>query len=361
VTVRLGAAAALIDGQRVEGDVAIDPATGRIAAVGLSSPHGRGLAVPGLLDLQVNGIGPVDLRTCDPEGYAEAAQQLAAAGATAVQPTLHSAELQHYERALGVLAEVHAHPPPGCRWLPAHLEGPFLSPRWAGAHDPAHLLDPDPIVLDRLLAAGPVGFVTLAPELPGTPELIAAAIARGVRVSIGHSDADAEVTRAAVAAGARHLTHCWNAHRRMSARDPGPAGVALADPTVTIGLVGDLVHVAAEVVRLTFAAAPGRVAVTTDSVAVPADAAVTVRDGAARRPDGTIAGGVARPDDCLRNLVSVGVSLPDAVHACGGVQRRRLGLPEVQLRPGDPADVAVLDDGLRPIRTVVGGVEQWCS
>ena len=356
---RLGAAAALVDGRRVEGDVRVDAERGCVVEVGLPSPGGRGLVVPGLVDLQVNGIGEVDLRDCGPEGYATAASALAAAGTTAVQPTLHSMALPGYERALAVLAEVRARPPAGCRILPAHLEGPFLSPRWAGAHDRAHLVEPDPAVLRRLLAAGPVGFVTLAPELRGALDVVRDLTARGVVVSVGHSDADVDGTLAALDAGARHLTHCWNAHRRLSARDPGPAGVALGDPRATVGLIGDLVHVAADVVRLTVAAAAGRVAVTSDSVAVPAGGGVTVVDGVARRPDGTIAGGVARPDDCLRNLVAVGVSLPGAVDACGGVQRRLLGLPEVQVRPGDPADLVVLDDGLRPIRTLVGGVEWW--
>ena len=358
---RVGPAAALVDRRRVEGDVAVDPERGCVLEVGLPSPGGRGLVVPGLVDLQVNGIGEVDLRDCGPEGYATAAIALAAAGTTAVQPTLHSMAPPGYEGALAVIAEVHARPPAGCRILPAHLEGPFLSPLWAGAHDRTHLIEPDPVVLRRLLAAGPVGFVTLAPELPGALDLVRDLAGRGVVVSVGHSDADAGGTVAALDAGAHHLTHCWNAHRRLSARDPGPAAVALGDPRATVGLIGDLVHVAAEVVKLTFAAARGRVAVTSDSVAVPAGGAATVVDGVARRPDGTIAGGVSRPDDCLRNLVALGLPLADAVDACGGVQRRLLGLPDVQVRPGDPADLVVLDDGLRPVRTLVGGVEHWCA
>lgn len=361
MTVRLGAAAALVDGERIEGDVEVDEDRGRVTAVGLASPGGRGLVVPGLVDLQVNGIDGVDLRDCGPEGYELAARSLAAAGATAVQPTLHSMGLAGYERALEVLAEVRARPPLGCTILPAHLEGPFLSPTWAGAHDLAHLVDPDPAVLDRLLDAGPVGFLTIAPELAGALDLVRSAVARGISVSVGHSDADAAMTLAAVDAGARHLTHCWNAHRRLSARDPGPAGAALSDPRVTVGLIADLVHVSPEVVRLTLAAAPGRVAATTDLVAVPEEREVAVVDGAARRPDGTIAGGVARPDDCLRNLVGLGCHLPAALEACGGAQRRLLGLPEVRVRPGDPADLVVLDDDVRPVRTLVGGVERWCA
>jgi N-acetylglucosamine-6-phosphate deacetylase len=267
-----------------------------------------------------------------------------------------------------VLGSVHAAPPDGCRFLGAHLEGPFLSPTWCGAHAVSTFLAPDAGVADRLLAAGPVGFVTVAPELDGGPEMVARLVARGVVVSAGHTDATAEQVAAAVDAGARHLTHCWNAHRRFAPRDPGPAGAALVDGRVTVGLIPDLVHVAPQVVRLTLAAAPGRVAATTDAIP-PAGTAldrwqehgreVTVRDGAARLDDGTLAGSVATPDLLLRNLVGLGVPLTEAVQACGGAARGLLGLPANRLRPGDPADVAVLDDGLEVLATFVGGRRVW--
>jgi N-acetylglucosamine-6-phosphate deacetylase len=238
--------------------------------------------------------------------------------------------------------------------LPAHLEGPFLSPGRRGAHREDDLVPPDPGVLARLLAAGPVGLMTVAPELQGALGVIEHLVGAGVVASIGHTDATAAQVHAAVDAGARHVTHCWNAQRPPTARDPGPIGVALSEPRLTVGLIADLVHVSAEVVLLTMRAAAGRVAITTDSVAQRAGSPPVV-DGAPRLPDGTIAGGIALPDECLRNLVAVGVSLADAVDACGGVQRRLLGLPEVRLRPGDPAEVLVLDSSLQPVRTVIGG------
>jgi N-acetylglucosamine-6-phosphate deacetylase len=366
---RLGVAAALVDGEVLAGDVSVDPATGRIDAVGLPSVPSGGLAVPGLVDLQVNGFDGVEFRWADVDGYAAAARSLAAHGATAVQPTFFSCSLDDYERALGTLALVHHDPPAGCRFLGAHLEGPFLSPAWCGAHLVEFFVDPDPAVVDRLLGAGPVSFVTLAPERDGALATVAHLVAAGVTVSIGHSDADAAAVRRAVEAGARHVTHCWNAHRRFAPRDPGPAGVALTDERLTVGLIPDLVHVAPEVVALTLAAATGRVAATTDAIP-PAGSglrswsehgrAVGVDDrGAARLDDGTLAGSVATPDLVLRNLVATGATLAAAVDACGGAQRRLLGLPAVRLRPGDPADVVVLDDDLHPVRTVVGGHTVW--
>jgi N-acetylglucosamine-6-phosphate deacetylase len=367
--VRLGVGSALVDGEHVRGDIEVDVATGTVVATGLPGT-GRGLAVPGLVDLQVNGFAGVEFRSCEPERYGAAALALAAHGATAIQPTFFSQSIEAYERSLAVLDEVRRDPPSGCRLLPAHLEGPFMSPTWHGAHWVDTFCEPDVALADRLLGAGPVGFVTLAPELAGGLELVQHLARRGVVVSIGHSDATAAQSRDAAAAGARHLTHCWNAHRRLSSRDPGPAGAALAAEQLVVGLIADLVHVEPEVVLLTLRAAPGRVAVTTDAIpSAGTDAGewsdhgrrVRVVDGVARLDDGTLAGGIAAPDDCLRNLVSIGVELAAAVDACGGVQRRLLGLDEVRLRPGDPADLVVLDDSLVPTRTLVGGVERWVA
>ena len=353
---RLGVAAALVDGHVVPGDVQVDPRDGTVVAAGLSAVDGGGLAVPGLVDLQINGFAGIDLRHADAEGYATVAAALAERGVTAFQPTFHSQSIDGYERSLGALDRVVAAPPPGARVLPAQLEGPFLSPSWRGAHDVECLIDPDLDVLDRLLQAGPVGFMTLAPELAGGLDVVRHLVASGVKISIGHSDATAQQVDEAIDAGVRHLTHCWNAHRRLTARDPGPAGVALSRDDLTVGLIVDLVHVAAEVVGMTLRAAPGRVAVTTDAV-TEAGRAGAPHGGVARRDDGTIAGGLAGPDDCLRHLVSLGVELADAVHACGGVQRELLGLPSVRLRPGDVADVAVLGDDLQVDRTYVAAAQ----
>jgi len=360
---RLGVAGALVDGELLPGDVELD-ALGAVVGVGIGAGVGTLLAVPGLVDLQVNGVAGVDLRIAERDGYRIAAAALAGRGATAVQPTFHSQSLPAHLDSLRRLGEVLAEPPPGCRILAAHLEGPFLAPGRRGAHDRHHLLAPDMAVLRRLLAAGPVGMMTLAPELDGACELIGELVRSAVVASIGHTDATARQVHTAVAAGARHVTHVWNAQRPISARDPGPVGVALSEPLLTVGLIADLVHVSAEVVVLTAAAAAGRLAATTDSVALAADPPERIGDGAAgtsgKAPaagtlvDGTLAGGVAMPDACLRNLVSVGVSLSAAVDACGGAQRRLLGMPAVRLVPGERAELVVLSGDLRPVRTVIG-------
>lgn len=366
---RLGVGAALVDGRMRRGDVEVDD-DGTIVEVGLGDGVGSAVAVPGLVDLQVNGVADVDLRAADRSGYAAAADVLVRHGATAVQPTFYSQSLEAHRASLEQLAEVLADPPEGCRLLPAHLEGPFLAVQRKGAHRSDDLIDPDPAALERLLAAGPVGCMTVAPELEGAIGIVRRLVAAGVVASIGHTDATAAQVREAVDAGARHVTHCWNAQRPITARDPGPIGVALSDPRLTVGLIVDLVHVSAEVVRLTAAAAAGRLAATTDAVrgaglapgSWPLDAGgPRLVDGAPRLADGTIAGGLAMPDDCLRNLVRQGVALGAAVDACGGAQRRLLGLAPVRLVPGERAELVVLDDRLEPVRTVLGGRTFDCA
>ncbi len=352
---RLGVAAAVVDGAVVPGDVEVR--SGVVHAVGCA-PAGRGVALPGLVDLQVNGFVGVDLRTADVEGIHRVSQALADHGCTSFRPTLCSTDLAGYRDALGRLDVARDAGVPGARLLPAHLEGPFLSPTWAGAHDPATLLGVDPGTVDDLLSSGSVGMITLAPELPGAEELIGSLTRRGVVVSVGHTDADADTVRRAVDRGAAHLTHCWNAHRRFDHRDPGPAGVALSDPRLTVGLIADSVHVAAEVVLATIAAAAGRVAVTTDAVA-PAGLPGTSGDGA-RNDDGRLAGGLRTPLEVLRGLRSRGLDWPTLVSACSTAAGRTTG-GGAGLAPGAVADVVVLDDRLDLVRTLVGGIEVACS
>ena len=303
-----------------------------------------------MVDLQVNGFGGRDLRSAEVDDVLAVAADLAAAGATAFQPTIHSATVETYLvtlRAIDAARSVAASGAVGgARILGAHLEGPFLSPAWAGAHDPSTLVPVDLDLLDALLDAGEVGMVTLAPELEGALDLVARLRARGVVASVGHTDADVRTFRAAVDAGVTHLTHCWNAHRRFVARDPGPAGAALADPRVTVGLIADLEHVAPETVAFTLAAAAGRVAATTDAVA-----AVPGPPGEA----GPLRGGRLGPVDVLARLRSLGLGWDVVSAACSATPARVVGLGPRTLVPGTVADVVVLDDRLEVERTLVAG------
>ena len=349
---RLGVARTLLDdGRLVGGDVRI--AGGRIAAVGLHPAGRAGIAAPGFVDVQVNGFAGVDVASAEPGDLDRLGRALARHGVTAFMPTLISAPEADLVRALGVIGR--AGPTAGgIRVLGAHLEGPFLSPAWPGAHDPAHLLAPDRALLDRLLAAGPVALMTLAPELDGATALLDAL---GDRALIGHTDADAATCTAAFARGARGLTHALNAHRRFAARDPGPAGAALAHDAALVCAIADGVHVAPEALAVLWRAAGDRLCLVSDAVAVGTGGRRR-SGGAARLADGTLAGSIVALDDCVRTLVACGAPVELALHAASTAPGRLAGRAGVgRLAVGAPADVVVLDDDLRVVRTLVGGAD----
>jgi N-acetylglucosamine-6-phosphate deacetylase len=362
---RLGVAASVVDGTRIPGDVEVED--GLVRHVGMP-PGGTGLAAPGFVDLQVNGFAGVDFLTADAAGYARAGEALAATGVTAYLPTLITAPADRVEAAATVAARA-AERADGPRVLGLHLEGPFLSPSFMGAHDPAHRAEPDAAFADRLLAAGPVRLMTLAPERPGGLELVDRLVRRGVTVSLGHTDADAGTAHAAFNRGAAAVTHLHNAMRRWAARDPGVAGVALARGDVTAAVIVDRAHLADETVQGAWRAAAGRLALTTDAIAGGGGGPGTVGlgarrvqadDTAARLADGTLAGSVVTMDAAVRHLVQLGAEPVAALRAAAEVPARLLGRPAT-LRPGAPADVVVLDDDLAVRRTLVGGRERFAG
>jgi N-acetylglucosamine-6-phosphate deacetylase len=359
---RLGVAAALVDGARVPGDVEV--ADGRVAAVGIGDGRrGQGLAVPGFVDLQVNGFAGVDFATADHAAHRHAAEALAAAGTTAFQPTLITAPESDLVSALrGIPVNG-----PGARVLGAHLEGPFLAPERMGAHLPEARREPDLALAERLLAAGRVSEMTLAPERPGALDLAAALRARGVVVSAGHTDATAEEAARAFDAGIRTVTHLFNAMRPFAHRDPGIAGTALAREDVTVQLILDGHHLAPETALMAWRAARGRVALVTDAIAAAGrgdgryrlgGVEVTVRDGVARRDDGVLAGSTITMLAAVRHLCALGVPLGEALAAATAVPAAILGRDDVGvLAPGRAADIAVLDDRLELVAAYAGGAQ----
>lgn len=355
---KLGVAAAVVDGVLVPGDVEL--ADGRVAAVGARAGK-TGVAIPGLVDLQVNGFAGVDFGTADRSGYERAGAALLATGVTAYQPTLITAPEAELVVALAEVPTESAGP----RIVGAHLEGPFLSPDRLGAHPASARRDPDAALLARLLDAGPVSHVTLAPELDGALELIDLLSARGVVVSCGHSDATAAEAGRAFDRGAVTVTHLFNAMRPLGHRDPGIAGAALARGDVLVQLIVDGQHLADETVRLVWNAAAGRTALVSDAIAAAGlgdgptrlgGVEVEVRDGVARRPDGVLAGSVQPLLAGMRRLHALGVPLADAVGAVTSVPARIARRPDLgTLRPGSAADVVVLDDALEVVRVLAGG------
>lgn len=356
---RLGVGAALVEGRLVPGDVEI--ADGRVARVGLSSANGTGIAAPGFVDLQVNGFAGVDFFSADAEGYRRAGDALLESGVTAYQPTFITSPENELTAALREVPQNGSAP----HIIGAHLEGPFIAPERLGTHPVESRRDPDCGLLERLLAAGPVSHVTLAPELQGAHELMDLLRARGVTVSCGHSNATAIEAREAFARGAKTVTHIFNAMRPFAAREPGLAGAALFSPDVVVQVILDGVHLADDTARLVWQAAPGRVALVTDAISATGvgDGSYTlagvdfdVEDGVARRADRVLAGSTVPMMEAVRNLVALGALVDAALAAATEVPARIAGRPDLgTLQPGARADVVVLDDSLEIVRVLVGG------
>lgn len=364
----LGVAEALVDGVVVPGDVRVDD--GLVAEVGLA-PGRRGFfAAPGLVDLQVNGYAGADLLEADRTGWEQAATALARDGVTGFVANLVTAPPEVTRAALDIASDLAERPVAhGARLLGAALEGPYLSPQRAGVHAPQHLRTPRVDELAALVANAPVVGLTLAPELPGALDVVRWATGRGLLVSLGHSACSAAQAHAAIDAGARSVTHLFNAMTPVTAREPGLAGVALTRPEVTVQLICDGVHLADDAVRLALAAAGSRWVLVTDAMAAAGrgdgryalgDKVIQVVGGVARDAEGTIAGSVQTLAGAVREAVRCGATLPDALAAATSRPARLLGRPADglgRLRPGDPADVVVLDDDAQVARVLLAGTE----
>ena len=356
---RLGVEAALVRGELVPGDVEVDD--GVVVSVGLAGGRRGCVAVPGFVDLQVNGFAGVDFLSASTADYDRAGAALLEGGVTAFQPTFITAP----ESAM--LDALRAMPPNGSspHVVGAHVEGPFLSPERLGTHPREHRRDPDLELLDRLLDAGRVTSFTLAPELPGADLLIRRLLERAIVVSAGHTNATAAQAHAAFDLGVSTVSHLFNAMRPFRSRDPGIVGVALTRRDVFVQMIVDGHHLADETVRLVWATAGGRLALVTDATAGASNGGgiyqlgeveIEVADGPPTREDGVLAGTVLTMIDAVRNVHALGISFEDAIGAATMVPARILGRTDVGvLEPGGPADVVVIDDRLDIVNVLCAG------
>ena len=342
---------------------------GRVTATG-SGPTPReadltfddGIIVPGFVDMHVHGGGGASYTDGDPDDARRAVDFHRTQGTTTTLASLVSADPDVLvEQIRGLRELVDAGDIAGI-----HLEGPWLSHDRCGAHDPAALRSPTRSDVGKLLDAGDgsIRMVTLAPELDGALPAIEQLTDAGVVVAIGHTEATYDQTRAAIAAGARVGTHLFNAMRPLHHREPGPALALLEDPSVTVEVVGDGVHVhpsLAAYVEQT--AGPDRVALVTDAMAAAGmiDGSyrlgvldVDVVDSVARvRATGAIAGSTATMarlfERSVRGSRGDGLLTDSALLAASAMTSstpaRALRLGDVgELAPGRWADFVVLDD-----------------
>ena len=328
--------------------------------------------VPGFVDIHIHGAAGRDVMESDPQAISLIGQFLRMQGVTSFLPTTVTAPLDSTLTALEHLADAvegaERHHDFGARPLGIHLEGPFLSHRRRGVHPPQHLQVPSVALFEKLwqAARGHIRVLTIAPELEGAADVIAEATARGVCVSLGHSDADFAAACAGIAAGARHATHTFNAMRPFSHRDPGIVGVVLTDPRLSADIIADGIHVDPAGVRL-FLQSKGveRSVLITDATAATGmppghyrmgNFEFEVQDGKCMA-NGVLAGSILTLDKAVRNVMHfANWDLQSAVRAATWNPAQAAGLPNCgSLQPGASADIVVLSPSGEVQRTISGG------
>jgi N-acetylglucosamine-6-phosphate deacetylase len=329
-----------------------------------------GMLVPGFVDLQVNGGGGVLLNeTPTAEGIATICHAHRPSGTTALLPTLVTDTPEITERALAAGQEAHKRQIPG--FLGLHLEGPHLSIARKGAHDPALIRPMTETDLEHLLRAAPcmeVLLTTIAPESV-TGAQIRRLTASGIRVSLGHSNADYAMAREAAANGATLVTHLFNAMSPLEHRAPGMVGNALQNGALHAGLIADGIHVdpASIAIALRAKQGPGRIFLVTDAMSVAGTEltefvlngrVIQRRDGRLTLADGTLAGADTTMIQSIRFMhETVGLALEEALRMASLYPAEAANLPDIgHLRPGARADFLHLTPTLDVNEVWIGGI-----
>lgn len=369
-------AASLIAPQGVIAPAVLVMEDGRISALGTPANTalapgtrvrdlGEAVLAPGFIDLHVHGGAGIDLMNAlmaaDSAGVAAFTRHLAAHGVTSFLATTVTAPWEATLRAVERLAPVS---------LGLHLEGPFLSTERRGVHPESDLLPPTLARLTQLweAAAGRIRLITIAPELAGALDFIAAASARGICISMGHSAASRAQAQAGIRAGARHVTHTFNAMNPLHHRDPGLLGEALMNPALSAEIIADGIHVDPLLVQMFFRLkGPERAILVSDALSATGCGdgryqlgamAVEVQAGRCMH-DGRLAGSVLTLDQAVRNaMILCGSSLPAAVAMATRNPAALLGLTHKgRLEVGADADIVVLSPAGEVQATYIAGMQ----
>jgi N-acetylglucosamine-6-phosphate deacetylase len=343
----------------------IDADTGQAGGQDLS-----GLMVSaGLIDLQINGAFGEDF-TSDPESIWRVGARLPEHGVTAFVPTIITSPPDRIEAAL---AELESRPPGyrGAEPLGLHLEGPMLSPRRPGIHDPDLMQSPASTQIDGWNRASGVCIVTLAPELDGAREVVESLCDGGVVVSAGHTAVDYDQARDAFGWGISLVTHLYNAMEPFEHRAPGLVGATFDSDEVTAGLIVDGLHSHPSAVRAAWRMlGPDRLALVTDAIAAAGmgdgryqigSVSALVADGKPVDGEGRLAGSTLLLDEAVRNLIEfTGCNIEEATAAASAVPARVLGLPDRgRLEVGSRADLTFFDHMMQVVATMVEGEMVW--
>jgi N-acetylglucosamine-6-phosphate deacetylase len=333
--------------------------------------------VPGFVDVHIHGAGGHDVMEGDAAALDKITSTVARFGTTSIVATTVTAPVEDTCRSLeGIAQYIRTHESTadnsrfGADVLGIHLEGPFINPERRGVHPVESIAAPSVEILEKFRAAagGFIKILTVAPEMPGALKLIAAAIADGIVVALGHTDADYAQARAAIQAGARHAVHIYNAMRPFTHRDPGVISAILTDADVTAEIIADGVHVAGPAIQVLLGTKGfDTVLLVSDGTAATGmrdgtyklgNFEVAVKDGVVRNSEGKLAGSTLTLDRAVRYLVDLGVPMVDAIRMATILPARRLGLAGKKgiIAVGADADLVVLTPDLHVAGVMTRGV-----
>jgi N-acetylglucosamine-6-phosphate deacetylase len=332
---------------------AISAIDGRMTAPG-AKPKGP-FVLPGFIDLHVHGGGGSDWRGGE-EGVRTFVRYHTSCGTTVITPTTTVGPVPVIEKSLSAITSIAEMRLPGeAVVLGAHLEGPFINPLKPGAMEPSFILEGDAALARSWVEKFKIVIATVAPEIPGGLDVIRALAERGCRVQIGHSIATPPMTQQAFRCGCTGFTHLFNAMSQMEHRSPGVAAYALAKGRFA-EIISDLLHVDATVLLAAYRAIPRLYAITDSTAAGMPDGTfewgghraikqgqrITLEDGT------TLDGSAITMLDAFRNLVSLGLSLEQAVEMTSARQAEYLGSPDFgRIEPGARACLVKLDEDLK--------------
>ncbi|MFA6449483.1 MAG: N-acetylglucosamine-6-phosphate deacetylase [bacterium] len=342
-----------------------------------------GWIAPGLCDIHIHGNGGF-WGFMNADELLKMARSLVGLGVTAFLPT--SVSLPHAQVIAAVKAAkdamarqasgayggkaADAPSPDGARILGVNIEGPYISSKRPGAHLPMCIRNPKEKELDEIFAeAGDtLKIMTVAPEIEGGMELIDRLVAAGALPSIGHSDADAEQTNEAIRRGATHFTHLFNASRPFHQREPGCAFAALMNPDITVEIILDGKHVNFDSVKMAVKLkSTDKIVLITDAIHAAGQGdgeynvwgfKVTVKNGAAKTPDGTMAGSVLTLNAAVKNAVGkIGLPPEQAFRMASfnGLRAIKMSDKAGELAAGKAADIAVFEPDFSCAATFIAG------
>ncbi len=326
---------------------------------------GKGLyCSAGFIDQHIHGYNGIDTMDASVEQLLDNAQRLAKNGVTAFLPTTMTMGKDKIHAAFETIRKAKEAQSSGAHIVGCHMEGPFINIEKKGAQNPDYILSPDFSLIEPYKDV--VKMVTYAPENDPDHTFARALKAEGISASVGHTTADYDTAKAAYLAGADNTTHFFNAMPALTHRAPGVIGAALENPNVYIELIADTIHVHPALFEMLYRVKGDHLILITDAIEACdlsdgqyslGGLPVTVKDGAARLSDGTLAGSTLKMNEAVKNVwKNTSLSLPQAISLATRNPAAHLGLTHKgDITPDMDADIILFDDELTIHRTFCRG------